>query len=162
MASVFFTWFILLYPTDSVANYHLKYLCSLNSSYSTDLICHLTNYKYFKSYATLLNYGTIIVLQRYSTSERSVMREEIKHYLEEECCAIFCSSEPLSAPTTLSTSLPSLMKQKVGTLLMFQEAATSLALSISTFKKTTLECCVARFEYRGDIYRHGPHHVAVK
>lgn len=151
----FFYYFLLIFyfvhPVKEKGISALLILLYLLYFYSTDLFCHVNNYKYFKSYATILDYGTTIVLQRYRTSQRRVMTEERNHYLEEECCAIFCSSEPLSAPTTLSTSLPSLMKQKVGTLLMFQEAATSLASSMSTFRKTTLGCCVARFEYRGDI-----------
>lgn len=76
--------------------------------------------------------------------------------------AIFFSSELLSAPTTLSTSLPFLTKKKVGTLLIFHRAAASLASSMSTFKNTTFGYFSAKLVKRGEIKRHGPHHVAVK
>lgn len=77
-------------------------------------------------------------------------------------CAIFLSSASLSAPTTLSISLPFLTKKKAGTLLIFQLAATSLAASMSIFKKTAFGYFSARLVYKGEMKRQGPHQVAVK
>ena len=67
--------------------------------------------------------------------------QEIK--INPACWAIFCSSTFLSTVTSWwSTSSPFLMKKKVGMLLMFHSATTSLASSMSTFKKRSFESWV--------------------